>query len=541
MRGACAVFVLIGCSGERLRVEPAAIDVTVELDAAKPIPLVVTADGVDISGDSQTTFELSGAQLGRVDASGFVSDGRTGGSATLVVVHRDARIELPVHVRIHEDRLVGAAPTDANTRFANAHDVAGSAPIDPADGAVLPPNLGRLDISFSPGAANDLHEVAVVADDDLDVHIYGTTGIPNIDARTVELTAAEWDALVRTRRGGTAEIRARALATAGPADAVATTSHIAVADLPFANQIIFTGKTPTGAPEMWNYDVVRSTTEHYWNGPAMACLGCHVTMSRDGSRFAAGGSDGTNGGGFLIDTKTLTLAVPPSAAVGTWTGAAFGNDNTLVTTNTGTISIRDATTALPRTTITPPTPANQPAISHVGTTLAYVAGPINTVSTQPDTEQLVIHGFDSLTGTLGPAHTLVPAQPSSFVKLPDFSSDDRWIVFMRVAALFRTNGSVFVVRADGSGQPLELAKEMGIAKFATPIVAARSGGSDAEPMTWIVMRSDRPVGGRSQATVGQLWAMAFYPERGVASAPFCLPGQRTDVAVLHQPLALPQP
>jgi hypothetical protein len=33
--------------------------------------------------------------------------------------------------------------------------------------------------------------------------------------------------------------------------------------------------------------------------------------------------------------------------------------------------------------------------------------------------------------------------------------------------------------------------------------------------------------------------MAFFPERGVASRPFHLPGQRHDVAVLHAPVAVP--
>src|SRR5262245_9235688 len=94
---ACALFsVLIACSGsEELRVDPPAIDVTVELDAAARIPLVVTAGGADITADA--TFSVDGP-LGTVDATGFLSDGRTGGRASIVVAHGGAQIEVPVHV-----------------------------------------------------------------------------------------------------------------------------------------------------------------------------------------------------------------------------------------------------------------------------------------------------------------------------------------------------------------------------------------------------------------------------------------------------------
>jgi hypothetical protein len=60
-------------------------------------------------------------------------------------------------------------------------------------------------------------------------------------------------------------------------------------------------------------------------------------------------------------------------------------------------------------------------------------------------------------------------------------------------------------------------------------------------MTWIVMKSYRAVGPRPQDLRAQLWAMAFYPDRGAGSRPFHLPGQRPDVGVLHAPIAISAP
>src|SRR5262249_14581894 len=155
----------------------------------------------------------------------------------------------------------------------------------------------------------------------------------------------------------------------------------------------------------------------------------------------------------------------------------------------GILTVRDGATALPRATLTPALPANQPAISGDGRSLAYVAGPIDPATTNPDTQELRIHDWNAATATLGAPRTLVPRRDGEYLKLPDFSPDDRWIIYSRGPALFHVSGSIMAIRTDGSSGPIELTTEHdALARFASPIAKAHGGGPDAEPMAWIVMR-----------------------------------------------------
>lgn len=545
MRPACLVVLLAsaGCTTSPdtpLRFEPEALQLTVDLDApGAPLPLRILAGDTDVTAEAQLT--LRGAPLGTVDAAGFTSDGRTGGRAEIVATLDGATGTLPVRVVLRSTRLLDA-PAQLPGWFAAARDELGEASLEPGDGAVLPPNLGRLDVHFAAAATDDAHELALLGPE-LDLRVYAAGPAA---ARTIELTPAEWDAVTRTSLGQTAELVVRSLASQTPATARRTAARLAITELPFAEEVLFTGKMAVEpVPQIWSYRPARASTERWANGPAGSCLGCHIAVSRDGRRIAAGGSiqeagGPIVGGGVLLDARTRYYTAPPSAAVGDWVSAAFDPGGDLVTTNKGVMTLRDGATALPRATLTPALPANQPAISPDGRALAYVAGPIDLSTTQPSTRELRIHDWDAATATLGASRTLVPAREGAFLKLPDFSPDNRWVVLSRLPALFRSSGSILVVRADGTAPPIELTPALDdFARFASPLSTARGGAPAAEPMMWIVMKSYRPLGPSPQADTGQLWAMAFYPERGLASRPFHLPGQRRDVAVLHAPQVLP--
>jgi hypothetical protein len=133
---------------------------------------------------------------------------------------------------------------------------------------------------------------------------------------------------------------------------------------------------------------------------------------------------------------------------------------------------------------------------------------------------------------------LAPKAPGVVYKLPDFSPDERWVTYTRAPEQFRVMGDVMITLADGSIGSLTLAKGFDMARFASSLEAARAGTAEWQPMVWIVMKSDHAVGGRDQTHSPQLWAMVFYPERGVASRPFHLPGQDPEIGVLHAPAAL---
>ena len=77
-----------------------------------------------------------------------------------------------------------------------------------------------------------------------------------------------------------------------------------------------------------------------------------------------------------------------------------------------------------------------------------------------------------------------------------------------------------------------------LAHWASPVALARVGNRDPEPMVWVAINSTRPVGGNATSPT-QLWLEAFYPDRGVVSPAFHLPGQPATLQVLHGPIALP--
>src|SRR5690242_1656930 len=212
-----------------LRVEPAALDLTVQLDAAAPAPFRVMSGAIDVT--AKATYAMTGAPLGTVDADGFRSDGRTGGRATITVSFEGAGTGLQVHVALHASR--NGATAQAPGWFASAAQVVTDGQLEPGDGAVLPPNLGGLEVALDPPAGDDLHDVEFLGPD-LDVHVYGS-------GAEAKLNAAEWDAIARTSRGKTVELIARSLASATPTTSHVLSAHVAVAELPLSTEVLFAG------------------------------------------------------------------------------------------------------------------------------------------------------------------------------------------------------------------------------------------------------------------------------------------------------------
>jgi hypothetical protein len=57
-------------------------------------------------------------------------------------------IKVAVAVRIHGVRFTGGVPASASTWLAPGNDAATAHPVEPGDGAVLPPGLGKLEVDF---------------------------------------------------------------------------------------------------------------------------------------------------------------------------------------------------------------------------------------------------------------------------------------------------------------------------------------------------------------------------------------------------------
>lgn len=513
-----------------LKVEPAGLDLTVQLDAPTPATFRVTSDGNDVTASA--TYAMTGAPLGTVAADGFHSDGRTGGRATVTVTFRGVTATLPVHVMLQASR--NDAASEVPGWFASAAPVVVDNELEPGDGAVLPPNLAGLDVALDPPAGDDVHDFEFFGAD-LDLHVYGSGGVAT-------LHAAEWDAISRTSRGKPVELIARSLATATPTTSHVVSAHMAVTDLPLASTVLFAGAHAGETPQVWSYDPTRATTQAWTTGAAAADL----AISRDGRRIAAGlasPTDSPAASGTLLDVASRTAVVPPSSQVGLWTDAAFQPDGSLMTANAGVLTLRSGVTALPVKNLTLDVLASQPTVAHSGRALAYVDGAMDTVTApaapQPAPQELRVQSWNPATAMLGTPLVLVPATDGVFVKYPDFSPDDRFVLYSSAPAPTGATGDIMVAPADGSDDPLLLASGYDMARFASPIGSAYSGYTHPDQMVWIVMQSDRAVGGRDQTGVPQLWAVAYYPELGTASRPIYLPGQDAKLAVQHVPAILP--
>lgn len=535
----CVTF---GCTTEPavIRVTPDVIDLDVALGQLPPqVELQVLADGEEAT--ARATFAWTGTPLGTLTGARLVSDGHTGGVALIAVSVDGAVAQVPVTATVHGHRLVAGAPADAASRFGGGEvDVA--LPLEPSDGAVLPPDLGELDVDFAADDADDLHELAVSAPH-LDLHVYAP-GAPG--ARHVELDADEWLAIANTTRGDGITLDVRSTHAGAPVHR--QTSRLAIADLDVSN-LVFSGAVvdaagAPGTPQLYRYQPRTAVVDPFVGALGDdhgGCIGCHITISADGKRIAAGGTLSATGVlvGVVIDTSSHALVAASDTTL-PWSTSAFDPSGALVTSyqGDGRLLLRDGNTAAQIAPVPIGETASSPAISPDGHQLAYVALPAagdSFVGTA-----LRVRPWDAATNTVGPVTTLDTA---GGVMGPQFSPDGSWLFYARTPSTGQgVAQAMMAVRADGSAPPIELTVDAGdgIPRWASPITTARAGGHDPEPMAWIAFASTRPIGptvliGKQRA----LWLAAFYPERGVVSHPFHLPGQSLALSSLHAPVVLP--
>jgi len=534
-----------------LRVEPTVIDLDVELGhPGAPVALRVFAVNAGGSQDEVTdvaTVSLDGAPLGVVAAGSFTSDGLTGGTATVRLGFDQVVAAIQVTARVHGRRIVEGTPAGAAAAFATAAAAPFDAHLDPGDGAVLPPGLGRMVLAFAAPDLDDVHRIAVTAPYlDLEIIAPGVAG-----PRELELSPSEWGAIARTVRGGALQLEVASLSSSAPATAHVATVGLEIADLD-ASALLSGGTTsePTDAatirPSLWRYDMRAGGAAQMFANPDGACIGCHLAVSADGKRIAAliVSPTAPRLNGVVLDRSGAVLAQSDPASAAPWATAAFDPGGALVTAWQGRLALRDAATGAMLAPIAMTETAAAPTISPDGAALAYVAldaGPGDAAS-QPAGNALHVIPWSAAAASVGAPVELV--RDGRGVVLPMFSSDGRWVAYGHAAIdPDRINevplGSA-AVRADGSGKIVELTSDPldKLAHWASPVTLARVGNRAPEPMVWVAVVSTRPVGG-NQASLAQLWLEAFYPERGVVARAFHLPGQPAALHILHGPIALP--
>jgi Tol biopolymer transport system component len=271
-----------------------------------------------------------------------------------------------------------------------------------------------------------------------------------------------------------------------------------------------------------------STTMQNGEDPVW-CIGCHASVSDDGSRIALATMPGAGlpARGAIIDVVTKSFLSVDATA--NWTSSTYDPSGMLITALSGTLTLRDGETAAVLQTLTTDGPAASPEVSPDGSLLLY--GVLDPTSPSMITREIHVHPWDATTGTLGPSRVLV-APDGSGIKDPVFSNDGTWLLYGHAstpAGGATDKGGLRAVRTDGSATPIDLAVDSGdsIAGWASELTPDGA---------WIAIKTRRTVGGRTQPP--QLWMAYFDPTSGTISTPFHLPGQPANMTMNHAPRRL---
>jgi hypothetical protein len=534
-----------------LRVDPSSIELAVDLAQLAPAVslhvFAVDSSGSETDVTGEASFAFDGLALGTVTGGTLTSDGLTGGTTMLRATYDQAAAAVPATANVTERRIAAGTAAGAADAFATATAAPFAAHLDPEDGAVLPAGIGRMVLSFAAPDLDDTEQILVTAPYlNLEIVTPGVAG-----PRELELSPSEWGAITHTARGGAIQLDVASLSSSAPATSRTAAAGLEIADL--APSALLAGGTVGDAtdaspirPMLWRYDMQMGTAAPMFTNPAGACIGCHLAVSADGTRIAALIVTPAQPElyGVVLDPAgtVMTQAFPTSTSP--WATAAFDPGGQLLAAWQGGLALREADTGVIVAPVAMTETASAPTISPDGTALAYVTldSGFGDGASQPIGNALHVRPWNAATASVGAPIEL--AREAAGVVLPNFSSDGAWVAYGHgtpdPTRLNEVPLGSSAVRADGSGTSVALTADPldQLAHFASPIAPGRAGGRGAEPMVWIAVNSTRPVGGNATSPQ-QLWLEVFYPERGVITPAFHLPGQPAALKVLHGPIALP--
>lgn len=517
---------LLGCveprpdaTPERLEVEPARLSVTV-VDGVPVIQqfhaTVVDSDGVAHDVTDETTFVLQDGRFGSWSAGALTVRGNMLGTTTVLADHAglQAHAELAVYAR---ELRYDDAPEDASTRFDQAVLDPSCAPAVsyPADGVVLPANLGALEIQWA-DARDDLFEVSL-ATTYLETRLYTRRGQLPAVYRT--LAEADWTQLAAQHEP--IAMRVSGLVEHAPKSVCRGTER----QLYVTDQGLLGGLYVASPASITQFDTARPMiaptvllTADSWDelltplvGPLWpTCLGCALTG--DGSRFAVASGDT----GVLYDVASHAVTSANQA----WDFATFTHGGTkLITSLGGDLHlITDDGAEITAIASTPGYMTVDPQLSPDGRLLATVRL-TDTSATLAAT--IEVRPFYEGTNAFGAPNDIMPLVPGVASYSPTWSPDGQWIAFTRASGLDTANprASIWIVRADGLTPPVQLTDDAPAldvrARFAP--IELTSGG---ERMFYVLFESDRAFG-EQPAGRTQLWAEPFYPDRPVLGTGLC--------------------
>ncbi len=496
-------------------------------------------------------WSLSDASLGTLASGHYTSTALRGGTATVTAaagaIAGSATIDLTLRsTRVSSDDG-STAPADSASRFPTGTSDATLAPAlaYPLDGALVPANLGELEVQWTPGkGAADLYRVHLVGDR-LDLAIY-----TNAAAGRVSLSPAEWSALAATLAGGAAAITVAARSAGDPTKfGESAPASLAVGKDGVEGGIYYwsssTGGTGEGIKRHSFGDVTgmampwitEAQAGMFLGSPSPHCVACHV-LSRDGTRVAVT-FDGGDGVAALVDVATQQQVIPASAGLHWNFGTLSPDGKRMVASSHGTLTLYDVDAGgvvLGTVPLPAGTRGTHPDWSPDGQKLAYVAVPAASYSNDWTFTGGSIY-VAPFSGKGFGAGTPLVASSGENNYYPSFSPDNAWVLFNRSHgdAYDNADAALWVTAADGKSPPVHLARAEAPGGMLTDSWARWSPfvqpNGPHGALLYFTFSSKRDYGIELVAQMRpQIWMAAFdpkSPDPDPSSPPFWLPFQES--------------
>ena len=523
-------------------------DQTLVIDNGAGVSSLYTATGTFADGHTAdvtaaTSFALADTSLGVFGGALLKTNDTHGGQTQVVATAGAVTGQTGVTIvfqRSWDDPSSTDLPPDPAGPFTGPDDP-GRAPllVYPNDGVVVPPNLGRLELHFYPGAGNTLFELTF-ASPTLDVTVYLRCTQPLNNGCVYQPDDQLWTWLEQSAAGGapvTWSLR-------GTDDTGTGVGSSGTASIRFAPEAVTGGIyywTTSNGTGVMRYDFASQTqtTADKYLGTELSngtCIGCHA-LSRDGTKLVAEAGGQNDGRVLLLDVGTKMPLVPfastaksnfeswapdGSAYVGVYADSGADDYNLMLfdgTTGakTGTIDVGGTST----------NPIDHPDWAPDGDHIAFVrVGVAQTLQRQFNGG---IATVARSSGTWGAPVDLVPTAAGKNRYYPAYSPDSARVVFDESTCNSGNTGgecdgdtdptaTLWIVDA-GGGTPIALdnANRPGVADGATttltdsfpkwnPFVFKRDAAGGR--LAWITLSSTRQYGLRSPPGSGTLLWMA---------------------------------
>jgi len=508
-----------------IRIEPE--DAVLYLEGDKPLTQAFKAigkfdDGSERDITSRTSFDVDNARVGIF--MGHVFNSVLGwGGRTMVTASVDGGVSATTTLTVVFKRRFltpGLAP-DTGAKLEQAADDPAS-PVSlvyPPDGVLLPPNLVDFEIQWVPGAGQEIFEVGFI-NEGTDIRIYtkcnkiGTLGCGYIPS------AVEWKAIVGALKGyDPADVQIRGapldLSKAGKSNA----RKVMIAEEDIKGGLYYWNATP-GNIVRYDFGKTGEKAKVFYtaaDAKAVFCVGCHA-LSLDGKRLAVGLDMPMPAPLKILDVPTRQVLAQGAANF-----MAFSPDGKKIITSDGnSLVLRDTDTLAALA----PTP-----LAAKGTMADWSADGGKVVYAEPATVLPIPVGspgisqgslkmmlYDQTGDKWSAPIALVQQSGSENNYYPTFSPDNELVIFNRSSgeSYDAPDASLWVIRANGKGKPLELKLANGGTNLCnswpkfSPFIQKYQKGK----LLWFTFSSRRDYGLRLQAKSGdpgqaQLWMAAI--------------------------------